>query len=493
MDKFVQKFATSFLSRAALVGTVAVLAAVIYIVSAYNLTGQGYPLDDAWIHQTYARNLAEFEEWSFIPGSVSGGSTSPLWTIILSLGHTLGYPVIWTYLIGIVFFAGSAIFGMEILLRNKCSTVCGILFGLFIATEWHIIWASVSGMETILLIFVITLFFYFLQSNKLIWMAGLLAGLAIWIRPDSVTLIGPFLWVILFSGVKNEINWKSVLIGCISFFLILGAYLIFNHSLTGMVWPNTFYAKQAEYAELQTTPVVIRFLKLAYLPWIGATILLLPGLIVTIFEIIRLRKLVFLAPVLWALGYITIFAVRLPVTYQHGRYVMPAMLILFLVSFWGVQRLLLSLDFTIPWQRILKRSWVLAIGIAQVFFLFLGTQSYAKDVAIINTEMVQTAHWIRENIHKDALVAAHDIGALGYFSERVIIDLAGLISPDVIPIIRDEERLANYLTENNADYLVIFPSWYPLLAATATPVYYSNDLYAPEMGGENMFVYKWQP
>ncbi len=44
----------------------------------------GFPLDDAWIHQTFARNLVQFKEWSFNPGYPTSGSTSPLWTLLLA-------------------------------------------------------------------------------------------------------------------------------------------------------------------------------------------------------------------------------------------------------------------------------------------------------------------------------------------------------------------------------------------------------------------------
>ncbi len=40
--------------------------------------GAGFPLDDAWIHQVYARNLALHGQWAFVLGQPSAGSTSPL-------------------------------------------------------------------------------------------------------------------------------------------------------------------------------------------------------------------------------------------------------------------------------------------------------------------------------------------------------------------------------------------------------------------------------
>jgi len=37
------------------------------------------------------------------------------------------------------------------------------------------------------------------------------------------------------------------------------------------------------------------------------------------------------------------------------------------------------------------------------------------------------------------VVATPDIGALGYFSQRRIVDLAGLVTPEMVPYLRREE------------------------------------------------------
>ena len=57
---------------------------------------------------------------------------------------------------------------------------------------------------------------------------------------------------------------------------------------------------------------------------------------------------------------------------------------------------------------------------------FLGARSYGEDVGLIQSEMVVTAKWVAANLPPDAIVAAHDIGALGYFDNHELIDLAGL-------------------------------------------------------------------
>jgi len=201
--------------------------------------------------------------------------------------------------------------------------------------------------------------------------------------------------------------------------------------------------------------------------------------------------LVLLAMTPWWLGYTLIYALRLPVTYQHGRYLMPAMPVLFLLGLVGSTWLLADLPLTQKWRRRLRFAAALTLAGVAVSFYALGARSYSEDVAIIETEMVQTAHWVADNTPPDALIAAHDIGALGYYADRELLDLAGLISPEVIPFIRDETRLAAYLDQSGVDYLVTFPAWYPRLVQGRDPVHVTGGAVAPAQGGENMVVYRW--
>ena len=85
---------------------------------------------------------------------------------------------------------------------------------------------------------------------------------------------------------------------------------------------------------------------------------------------------------------------------------------------------------------------------------------------------------------------SRDVGALGYFGQREIIDLAGLISPEVIPMIRNEKELASYLQARNVDYLMTFPDWYADLPLLGTMVYESGGQTAKQMGYPNMMIYQ---
>jgi hypothetical protein len=142
-------------------------------------------------------------------------------------------------------------------------------------------------------------------------------------------------------------------------------------------------------------------------------------------------------------------------------------------------------------KRVLSRAWVISVLLVSLAFWVIGARAYAHDVAIIESEMVAAARWVASNTPPDALIAAHDIGALGYFAQRNLLDLAGLVSPQVIPFIRDEPRLAEFLDARRAEYLVTFPNWYPQLVQRAGWLYATGGAFSPLQGGENMTVYRW--
>ena len=177
-------------------------------------------------------------------------------------------------------------------------------------------------------------------------------------------------------------------------------------------------------------------------------------------------------------------------TYQHGRYVIPVMPVYFIIGFAGIFQWTSNTGDGLL-SRVISKAWV-GIGVlVVVMFWLLGAKAYADDVAVIESEMVAIAHWVNQNTPEDALIAAHDIGAIGYFGDRDLVDLAGLISPDVIPFIREEDQLAAFLDSKSVDYLITFPEWYPSLVNRATLIFQTDGNFSPSLGGENMAVYKW--
>ena len=95
-----------------LIALVALVGVSAYVLAAQTLGGPGFPLDDSWIHQTYARNLAQSGLWAYVPGVPSAGSTSPFYTVLLAVGYALHVPFFaWTYGLGAAALAGAGLVG----------------------------------------------------------------------------------------------------------------------------------------------------------------------------------------------------------------------------------------------------------------------------------------------------------------------------------------------------------------------------------------------
>jgi hypothetical protein len=481
-------------AAAGLIG--ALLGITAFLLAASHMAGIGFPLDDAWIHMTYARNLAHFGQWAFVPGEISGGSTSPLWTMALSAGFALGLnPQSWVTVIGSACLAAAGLLCAWWIAarRGGLPTAALMMIAGGVALEWHLVWAGLSGMETLLYALAILGVLMVSERGKMpAWAIGALIGVGVWIRPDALSLILPMAWIEIWRWKLSRMTIRRLAEIAAGVVVVLAPYLLFNRLTDGAWWPATFYAKQAEYAALRQQPLGLRLGELSLQPLIGSGALLLPGAVLGVYLDVCHRRWERLAPSLWIATFIGLYALRLPVTYQHGRYLMPVIPVLCVV---GVDGMLQVVRLSHPHavRRILSRFWALSLAGTSLAFVWLGAGAYARDVAIIQTEMVETARWVAADTEPDALVAAHDIGALGYFGHRRLLDLAGLVSPEVIPIIRNQPALAAYITQRGASYLVTFPGWYPELTAWAQPVHSSGGIYSPAAGGENMTVYRWQP
>jgi hypothetical protein len=55
---------------------------------------------------------------------------------------------------------------------------------------------------------------------------------------------------------------------------------------------------------------------------------------------------------------------------------------------------------------------------------------YIDSIALTRTENEGVADWIRRNLPRDARIAVHDAGYLAFATDRHLIDIVGLKTPD---------------------------------------------------------------
>ena len=469
---------------------VAALAVILFylMISAQN-SELGFPLDDSWIHLTYARNLAEHGEWAFRLGERSAGSTSPLWTALLSIGFLVNLaPYVWTYLLGWAVLTLLSVYAENLARKLVPSYSSKIPWaGLFFVFAWHLTWSAVSGMETLLhALMIVVVLGALMSGSRRYLMLGLLTGLSVWVRPDGLTLLGPLLFIALMTEktwhLRGEAVWK-ILIGFGSLVL---PYVLFNLALSGNAMPNTFYAKQAEYGLFWHSKPFLERLGDYLAPVLASPFLvLIPGALIWLIKRIRIQDWSTLASLIWVVGYVGIYFTSLP-AYQHGRYIIPALPVMYM---WGMLGFLEFISSGGSNKRLVFLWQMITITLC-LAFTYVGARQNANDVFWIESEMVATARWVEQNIPSDARLAVHDIGALGFYVQNPIVDMAGLITPDVVPFIRDEPQLEEYLNSNSVDYLITFPSFYPQLTSERELVFKAGSGFS--LLGENMGVYRWK-
>jgi hypothetical protein len=119
---------------------------------------------------------------------------------------------------------------------------------------------------------------------------------------------------------------------------------------------------------------------------------------------------------------------------------------------------------------------------------------YAWGVQNINGMQVHLGHWVDRHLPRDARLALNDIGAIAYISRREVIDLMGLVTPEILPYRRrGEAGVIEYVRERCPDYVIVFPTWFPELTRRdemLEPVYRVRLDHNLVSGGSEMVVYR---
>ena len=78
----------------------------------------------------------------------------------------------------------------------------------------------------------------------------------------------------------------------------------------------------------------------------------------------------------------------------------------------------------------------------------------------------QAAEWLRANAPPAASVSYYEVGALGYFSDRTVIDLVGIVTPELLPYVRRRDFEGAFLARPGA-YALYHPERGPFMPVGA--------------------------
>ncbi len=251
------------------------------------------------------------------------------------------------------------------------------------------------------------------------------------------------------------------------------AYFIFNYLLSGSILPNTYKAKLEYYQNMDRA----NFLKedvLKYFTGSEFVLIWIPFLF-AVFEIIKSLfkkdRNTYLVYLLFIVGLIAVYYIKLPFAHRFGRYLMPVIPFYILLAVSGVK---IIIDFI--FKNISKSSSALPniifiLYVIAAFAIFINHNSKNLDEYTVlckyhNDRHVAAGKWIKQNTNESDIVTTHDIGAIAFYGERKIIDMAGLVTPQLIDHINDRlysEYINDYLAKNKVDYVITLRNWFEVV------------------------------
>jgi len=496
-----------------IVPLVSVTASAFWLWQSSLVTTPGLPLDDAWIHLQFARNLAEGHGFSFNAGVPSSGSSAPLWSLLLALFVAVGVdPVRAAVGLGIAITCATVAVVIELTRLATGSRRAAVVAGLTVAVSGRVVWAAVSGMEgplfSLLTVAALLAYVVELERPERSWgMWSLLAALAGTARPEAfVTLLVLAVhWTAGPGSTARRRSRRALAAPLLTAGVVVLAYVSLNVHGGGHLLPMTFYAKTAEGGvwhalrlrelgaihEIGAQPLVA--LNKLSLFFIGQSALFYASAVVGLLALAGVFRGVqcragagLLVAVLLVTPLLKGLVAPTPSILIHqGRYITHLTVLWLVASIIGFFVL----------HRMSRRGWVVPV-ILLLALARLGAQDlrdarlYGEWVKNINDLQVVTGRWIADHTSADAVVATNDIGAIGYISRRQIVDTEGLVTPAAIAY-KQGQQIALLLEAIRPDLLVIFPDWYPSLAGspllTEVHRFHARRVVA---GGTELVVYR---
>ncbi|HLH73850.1 MAG TPA: glycosyltransferase family 87 protein, partial [Chloroflexota bacterium] len=383
-----------------------------------------YVLDDAYITYRYARNIVLGRGFVYNPGEHILGTTTPGYTLLLAgLNRisSLDFPIL-SWLCGIAFTAGAGILSYA-LLKSWLRPEVALAGALLLVTN-PILTAAV-GMETSLYVFLLEIAAYLTYVRIKPLGVGTAIGLAILVRPDAgLAYLFPFMaW-----GVGRLKTKDLVLVASMSALVVL-PWLLFSLAYFGSPIPHTLEAKRVDYAGTPTDFLrgLIIYPRL-YFHFNPLFALVVPLCLLGGWRVFQQKPAVALGILGWCALYLGSFQILgLPNLYIW--YWSPLQLGMVILMASGI-------DTLADWRQRGPVAQFAGLVTSVALIICLTATNLAAGYWALDWNprfyvYRAVAEYLRQSSRPDDLVASPEIGVIGYYSDRPVLDLFGLVSPTV--------------------------------------------------------------
>lgn len=417
--------------------------------------------DDAYITFRFVKNLSEGQGYAFNPGQPTNGSTAPLWVFLIAGAHRLGLSINdAAHLLngGFALLAIFAFWKLTGLYERRWWLRWAAVF-LLVVNPWFVRW-GMSGMENdlALALWIGAVYFQVRSRQRLNWLSPLLAGLGTLTRPE----MGVFTGLLFLDTLLHAPDRKGqrIVVGGLVFAAVVAPWFWYAHATFGSVVPNTVTAKISRNyhdAFVKTGMFFASF-------WAFQALAVLLAVLLAVGlgrRALRQRALLpaerqrWFLPLAWALVLPAFYLVGgAPVSGRYLELVLPPYLLV------GMRAWSYLFDQPAGLRR-LGRATIGASALATLALVGYVNYRYCWFITGwpegMDPRMISLARSLRDHSKPGDVVAADQIGVLGYFSERQVLDLDALVSPEVLPYRKSTvpNALWRYVADQQPQYLFL--------------------------------------
>lgn len=485
---------------------------LVIVLAAFSATGiflyqspNEFPITDAYIHLTYAKNLVKYHELTFYPGFQEGRSTtSVLWVVILALFQLVGVtPAISSKILGICLLACSGCLVFELVdkyLPGKANDtkILAAAITLFTITSGSMIWTALSGMETILFITLGLISLRLYAKDQ--WLSlGVVLGLMALTRIEGIILAGVFVLVEFINDRKITYKYIKIFVPII---VLLSSWLIYLQFKEGVPIMMSFVGRKIVFHEtenylshensfissvMKINPLVHFFGWFYYLMFIITGFISFPGpyvsmtnsilgmqislpiisiiLIASILLPLFIKAFIYfwkkaqtltftnpkhrllIATFAWFFLHNLTYALFLPRVGAGGRYALMNHIFLWICLFIGARSIINTKIRKFAFSLVL-----LLLGISLQYWIMV----YVANVNYVLEVKQPALEFIEEHYPPDAPVGTTDLGHISFNSQRPVIDLLGHVNTDIAEFRESGGSFADYIFENKVCYLMLY-------------------------------------
>ena len=449
--------------------------ALIVLAVALRLIPGPRTIDDAFITFRYARNIVHGVGFIYNAGERVLGTTTPLYTLWMAtlalISGSESFPL-FALVTNALADAASTYLLYHLGRRLSNSSLVGWAIALLWAVSPMSVTFAIGGMETsVFILLMLATFAAHLERRP--YLTAVLAALSLLTRPDAgliiVLVFAQLLWENLRSRSLNPVSPPSTLhpplatphaprstlyvagLWILVFALVVAPWAIFATAYFGSPLSQSMFAKSIAY-RLEPEEGWVRLLQHFSVPFFESDVFDLGGLIrlivyLALYLIAALaafrrepRSLPFFA---YPLLYAAAFAIANPLIFRWylapptPGYMLGILLGIYQVAGRRSQVASKSRFSFLISHLIFGTVVAIYMGLSLVAWTLHphhGPDRPAPQMAYIQLELFyhQVAADLKPHVRPDTVIAAGDIGALGYDTNARILDTLGLISPQTL-------------------------------------------------------------